>query len=191
MTKYQRSLLVRHLSPENKDAARDHADRLLTGGNVDTAVFAIYDQDARSVVTAASATAVQTVEDPGVFAVNDFVESIGAAGVREANQIDAIDITAGTITLDQAPATTPPKGSTVRKIFGPDPDQYVAMTEGGNATKRQGEEDWWWRAIASFAVYGADLVIGTNFEVRSYIEGSAAGALAVDSFCGTIVDDCA
>lgn len=185
-----RAFFIRfHNDPEDLSLPLGDAERLLTDTN-STGTFRVFDEDAKTTVTILPTSAVIAVAEAGKLTVGDQVQVIQDDNVALIASVDAVDTTAGTITLGTTPSPQLTVGSTVRKIYGTPGSQEVAMTQRA-ATPVQGSAAWGWQGLGDPDFY-SDLVPGVNYRMESIVVKTAGTKVnSVQSVCGTVQADCA
>ena len=185
-----RAFFIRfHNDPEDLSLPLGDADRLMDDTN-STASFRVFDEDAVSTVTVVPTSAVIAVAEANRFTVGDTVQVIKMDNEPFLSAIDAIDTTAGTITLASAPSPQLTVGSTVRKIYGTPGSQEQTMEQRA-ATPVEGDPLWGWQGLGDPDFY-SDLVPGVKYRVESIVVKTAGtGVNSIQSVCGTVQADCA
>lgn len=187
--RYRESILVRHTAPFDPSLAKSDAEYLLTDANA-TASYLVLDKAAQTTVAELPTSAVIKVANAGVFAVGDKVQVIKDDDVELIANVDDVDTSAGTITLDSTPSPQLTVGSTIRKVYGPAGAQRVAMPIAGNSNQRVDEVDWWFEEKVDMDDF-SDLVPGVEFEAESIVQKTAGtGWRSIGSVCDTVQDDC-
>ncbi len=187
---YRADALVRHIDPEDFSLLQGDAERLMSANS--TASYRVFSVANRSEVTVAPGGPFDVIDvgNAGLFTAGQTVEVVLATGATHLSVVTSVDITAGTVTLTTAPASSAPVGSLVRRIYGTAGSETITMALGGE-TPRVGDASWWWQALLTPAAF-VGLVPGTEVEVESIVVKTAGtGVQSVFRSCVEIGADCA
>lgn len=149
-----------------------------------TCTFKVYDPAKSETISSAEALGqtVLSVSEAGVFVVGDTVELEQDDGTFHTSAVNAVDASAGTITIDDVTTDEAAAGARIRVKLG----ATITMTEFG--TPELEERDWGFRGF--LGSNHAGLVIGLDINIEISFAGSGGDLDLELLICATIVSSC-
>ena len=146
-----------------------------------TCTFRIFDpaKDEAITVLEASGQTILSVSEAGVFVIGDQIELTQDDATIHVSTVNAVDASAGTITLDDATTDTAAVGNQIRVRLG----LVVTMTEYG--TPKVGERNWGFRGTLESNHAGLTDGLDVDIEV-SFVGAVAGGVDYLETICATV-----